>query len=81
MPLYTYACATHGEFAAWGKLETSGEPQACPSCEQPAPRAMAHPAVGNRSSESDIGCGAAECGQGMCAGPAPVHHCGAGCLH
>jgi putative FmdB family regulatory protein len=82
MPLYTYACDSHGEFSAWGKLATSDQPQPCPNCAEPAPRALAHPAIG--------GCGAEEGGMGAYgmgdagAGEAPAmggHVCGAGCAH
>ena len=45
MPLYTYACDQHGEFSAWGTMSDSDQPQACPECTEPAPRALAHPAV------------------------------------
>lgn len=80
MPLYTYQCDHHGEFSAWGKMSESEAPQPCPNCEQPAPRALAHPAVGSRSSGADMGaCGEAACGT---AGPSfGGHSCGAGCVH
>ena len=38
-------CGRHGEFSAWGQMSESDAPQPCPDCEQPAPRALAHPAV------------------------------------
>jgi putative FmdB family regulatory protein len=80
MPLYTYQCDRHGEFSAWGQMSQSDAPQPCPSCEQPAPRALAHPAVGSRSSGADAGaCGEAACSTG---GPSfGGHACGAGCVH
>ena len=56
MPLYTYACDQHGEFSAWGKMSESDQPQPCPACAEPAPRALAHPAV--------AGGGAASAGAG-----------------
>ncbi|HMR32972.1 MAG TPA: zinc ribbon domain-containing protein [Geminicoccaceae bacterium] len=82
MPLYTYACDHHGEFSAWGKLATSDEPQPCPSCATPAPRALARPAIGGRGGEDGgfEGCGAGDC----CTAPSPAaggHVCGAGCVH
>jgi putative FmdB family regulatory protein len=82
MPLYTYACDSHGEFAAWGTLATSDAPQPCPACAEPAKRALAHPAIGGRGTdESAMGaCDMGDCG----AGEAPAvggHVCGAGCAH
>lgn len=80
MPLYTYQCDRHGEFSAWGQMSESNSPQPCPDCEQPAPRALAHPAVGSRS--ASVGA-AASAGEGACAsGPSfGGHCCGAGCVH
>ena len=80
MPLYTYQCDRHGEFSAWGQMSQSEAPQPCPDCEQPAPRALARPAVGSRSSGGDAGA----CGEGACGTSAPSfggHSCGAGCVH
>jgi putative FmdB family regulatory protein len=74
MPLYTYACDQHGEFSAWGKMSESDRPQPCPDCAEPAPRALAHPAVA----------GSATAGGGVAATPAPSpggHRCGHGCMH
>lgn len=83
MPLYTYACDSHGEFSAWGKLATSDVPQPCPSCAAPAPRALARPAIGGRDSGGDGGMEA--CGMGADgSSPRPAaggHVCGAGCMH
>jgi putative FmdB family regulatory protein len=81
MPLYTYTCREHGEFSGWGQMATSEQPQSCPTCAAPAPRALAHPAVGGRSEAAGLA-GGDGCGQGMCAAPAPMGHaCGAGCVH
>lgn len=78
MPLYTYACADHGEFTAWGRLATSDAPEPCPSCAEPAPRALARPAV---STGAVVG-SAADCASSACERPAPAAHmCGAGCMH
>ena len=79
MPLYTYACDHHGEFSAWGQMSESDAPQPCPTCTEPASRALAHPSVGGRSSSEPVACGA-----GACAAERPSfggHHCGAGCMH
>lgn len=82
MPLYTYTCDQHGEFSAWTGMAESDVPQPCPSCTEPAPRALARPALGGRSEGSDLAGG---CGQGMCAAEAPPMAsgcCGGGaCLH
>jgi putative FmdB family regulatory protein len=77
MPLYTYQCEHHGEFSAWGRMSESEAPSPCPSCAEPAPRALAHPAVGGRADA-----GLPPCGDLACAAPAPTgHRCEAGCLH
>ena len=80
MPLYTYQCDHHGEFSAWGQMSQSEAPQLCPNCERPAPRALAHPAVGSRASGGEAMAG----GAGACAADGPSfggHCCGAGCVH
>jgi putative FmdB family regulatory protein len=82
MPLYTYTCNEHGEFSAWGRMSESDAPQPCPSCTEPAPRALARPAVGSRSESGDAtACGTA----GACASDGPSfggHRCGGGaCVH
>jgi putative FmdB family regulatory protein len=83
MPLYTYHCDHHGEFSAWGRMSESDAPQPCPSCTEPAPRALAHPAIGGaQAREAD----AAACGNGLCAtDAAPMAGggcCGGGaCIH
>ena len=76
MPLYTYQCDQHGEFSAWGQMSQSEAPQPCPDCERPAPRALAHPAVGSRASAARP-CPAARV---ACAADGPSfggHRCGA----
>jgi putative FmdB family regulatory protein len=83
MPLYTYTCDHHGEFSAWGRLSESDAPQPCPSCTEPAPRALARPAVGSRSGDGDA---TMACGEGGCAGgdgPSFGGHCcgGGACVH
>lgn len=84
MPLYTYQCDHHGEFSAWGRMSESDAPQPCPTCTDPAPRALARPAIGGgtRSGEAE----AAACGNGFCtADAAPMAGggcCGGGaCIH
>ncbi len=77
MPLYTYACDDHGEFSAWGKMAESEAPQPCPACTEPAPRALARPAIGGRSdgaAAADLG----GCGMGACAAP-DAGNMGGGC--
>lgn len=49
MPLYTYACHDHGQFAEWASMADSDAPCACPSCAAPAPRALARPAIAGLS--------------------------------
>jgi putative FmdB family regulatory protein len=45
MPLYEYWCDTCGEFRDWRPMSESGEPAPCPSCDQPAQRAISAPNV------------------------------------
>ena len=79
MPLYTYICQEHGEFSGWGQMSTSEQPQSCPSCAAPSPRALARPAVSAGSAGSD---GGKSPGSATGAGPSPMGHvCGAGCAH
>ncbi|HEX2528254.1 MAG TPA: zinc ribbon domain-containing protein [Geminicoccus sp.] len=52
MPLYTYDCADHGIFREWSAMSESDQPRACPSCGEPARRAMARPMLG-RSAASE----------------------------
>jgi putative FmdB family regulatory protein len=84
MPLYTYTCDRHGEFAAWGKMSESDAPQPCPSCDVPAPRALARPAVATRAADGPACNAYPGCGEGMCGAPEPAtggHVCGSGCVH
>jgi putative FmdB family regulatory protein len=79
MPLYTYTCQEHGEFSGWGQMTTSEQPQACPACAAPSPRALARPAVGGHATGDG---GSSSHGQAAGAGPSPMGHvCGAGCAH
>lgn len=76
MPLYTYQCDHHGEFSAWGRMSESDAPQPCPTCTEPAPRALAHPSVGGAVGEASTG------GEAAAARPSfGGHACGAGCVH
>lgn len=40
MPLYEYDCAACGDFTALRPMAEYREPQPCPDCGQPAPRAL-----------------------------------------
>ena len=40
MPAYEYDCAQCGDFTAIRPMSASGDPQACPECGEPAPRAI-----------------------------------------
>ena len=87
MPLYTYACGDHGQFSAWGRMCESDAPQPCPSCREPAERALARPAIGGRSGDGDgMAASYGGCGEGAFAGgAAPMMGggcCGGGaCVH
>ncbi|MEK0084532.1 zinc ribbon domain-containing protein [Benzoatithermus flavus] len=83
MPLYTYHCDQHGEFSAWGKMSESDAPQPCPTCAEPAPRALARPAIGGRSDDGGASFEGG-CGEGACASERPSFGgcCGGGaCMH
>lgn len=43
MPLYEYACATHGGFDEIRPFSESASPCACPTCGEPAPRVISLP--------------------------------------
>jgi putative FmdB family regulatory protein len=45
MPLYDYACSTHGEFREWRPMSECGLPAPCPECGRPAPRLPAMPSL------------------------------------
>lgn len=83
MPLYTYTCDDHGQFATWATMAESEAPQTCPTCATPAPRALARPAVGGRGEAGGYDVGG--CGDGMCAADGPSLGggcCGGGaCVH
>jgi putative FmdB family regulatory protein len=80
MPLYTYACGDHGQFSAWGRMSESDAPQPCPSCREPAGRALARPAIGGRSDGGgDAAYGMGGCGAGACATGATPMMAGGGC--
>jgi putative FmdB family regulatory protein len=78
MPLYTYACDDHGEFAAWAQMSSSDQPQPCPSCATPAKRALAHPSIAGKQDSSGSRMGGSDSMPSM---PAGGHVCGGGCVH
>jgi len=45
MPLYNYMCDAHGEFMDWRPMCDSAVPTPCPTCGDPAPRAVSLPAL------------------------------------
>jgi putative FmdB family regulatory protein len=83
MPLYTYTCDGHGEFAAWATMSESDAPRPCPGCEEPAPRALARPAVGGRAGGGEeAACGTGACAAGAAEMPSAGGCCGGGaCMH
>ncbi len=83
MPLCTYARDDHGEFSAWGKMAESEAPQPCPACTEPAPRALARPALGGRSDGGALGMGACGAGAGAPHAPGVSGGCcgGGACVH
>jgi putative FmdB family regulatory protein len=80
MPLYTYTCKDHGEFAAWGQMSAADQPQPCPSCATPAGRALAHPSIGGKQSAGGDGMSFGG-GDSMPSAPSGGHVCGGGCMH
>lgn len=47
MPLYNYACQSHGEFESWRSMSECEEPAPCPACGLSAPRAVSAPWLAN----------------------------------
>ena len=45
MPLYDYVCESCSEFREWRPMREAGEPAACPTCGNPAPRAVSAPHI------------------------------------
>ncbi len=45
MPLYNYVCDSHGEFSHWRSMGDYAAPTPCPSCGDPAPRAISLPSL------------------------------------
>lgn len=82
MPLYTYTCHDHGEFSDWNSMSQSERAKPCPSCQEPAPRALARPAIGGRSGDEGAFGGDA-CGMGACETPMMGGGCcgGGACVH
>ena len=82
MPLYTYTCHDHGEFSDWNSMSESERAKPCPSCQEPAPRALARPAIGGRSGDEGAFSGDA-CGMGACDTPMMGGGCcgGGACVH
>lgn len=53
MPLYTYRCRDHGEFAHWASMAESEMPRDCPTCATAAPRALAKPRLAGTNERGD----------------------------
>ncbi len=83
MPLYTYTCHDHGEFSEWNSMSESEQAKPCPSCQEPAPRALARPAIGGRSGDEGAFGGDGACGMGACETPMMGGGCcgGGACVH
>lgn len=45
MPLYDYSCAKCGGFRAWRRMSEADDPEACPSCSEPAARSVVAPSL------------------------------------
>ena len=56
MPTYDYGCETCGPFSESRPMAEFALPQPCPTCGEPAPRAMLYaPALGGASAPQDAG--------------------------
>jgi putative FmdB family regulatory protein len=54
MPTYDYGCETCGPFSEIRPMAEFALPQPCPTCSEPAPRAMLYaPALGGASAPQD----------------------------
>jgi putative FmdB family regulatory protein len=58
MPLYGYACAVCGPFAAMRPISEFRSPAPCPACGASAPRVVSAPALLGRSQRDAGGAGA-----------------------
>lgn len=55
MPTYDYLCADCGPFSTIMPMSASGDPQACPACRSPSPRALlSFPAMGRMTTEGRL---------------------------
>jgi putative FmdB family regulatory protein len=52
MPLYNYACTTHGEFDAWRPMAKSSAPARCPICRRLARRGVSAPNLADMDSNN-----------------------------
>jgi putative FmdB family regulatory protein len=55
MPTYDYDCGRCGAFSENYPIAEFDRPQACPSCGEPAPRALTIPAIGGGRAEAPTG--------------------------
>lgn len=53
MPTYDYDCETCGPFSDSRPMAEFAQPQPCPSCGDPAPRAMCAPMLGGSATPAD----------------------------
>lgn len=51
MPTYDYDCDRCGQFSESHSIAEFDLPQACPSCGEPAPRALTLPAIGGGATQ------------------------------
>lgn len=71
MPTYDYGCESCGPFTESHPLAQFALPQPCPSCGEPAPRALTSPAIGAGAREaSPMAMGCAHPGGCRCCAPA-----------
>jgi putative FmdB family regulatory protein len=75
MPLYSYACATHGAFDLLRPIVKAGAPAPCPDCGRAADRTMTVPTVMTMSPVRRMAAARNERSRHE------PHVCGAGCSH
>lgn len=54
MPLYDYVCEDCGPFRDWQSMSAAAGPTDCPTCGDPAPRAITAPFIANMNPHNRI---------------------------
>jgi len=74
MPTYDYGCERCGRFSEVHPMAEFARAQPCPSCGEPAPRALTAPAIGGGAQDGSFAAGPAHPGGCRCCA-APGRFC------